>query len=39
MSMFSVYDSLGEPVKTGFSSKKQALTFITIMGRYDWKIK
>ena len=37
--MFSVYDSLGKLVKSGFPTWKAAYQYIIIMQRYDWSIK
>lgn len=38
MNKYKVYDSLGNFLRS-FSSYKQASTYITMCGRYDWSIK
>lgn len=37
--MYSVYDSLGNLIKSGFPTWKSAYTYIISRQRYDWVIK
>lgn len=37
--MYSVYDSVGNLVKSGFPTYKAAYSFIISRQRYDWIIK
>ena len=37
--MYSIYDSYGKLVKSGFPTWKAAYTFIISRQRYDWAIK
>lgn len=39
MRYYTVYDSYGNLVKSGFPTWKSAYTFIISMNRYDWTIK
>lgn len=39
MKYYTVYDSYGKLVKSGFPTYKAAYTFIIMCGRYDWTIK
>lgn len=37
--MYSIYDSYGNLVKSGFPTWKSAYTYIISRQRYDWAIK